>query len=233
MEPEVRSQMAWRSMVTVPIFVVRALRAGFRQMGVVRTLRLAGYEVGFDLIRGTKTSNLSGGLQTRYAGRLVRYEGTNPLIFRELLAKVPLTFSESVFLDYGCGSGRALLLAANFGFKKVVGVESSRELLKIANRNVEIIRQVRDECEYHLFCCDAAEFIVPSDVNVAYFFNPFGPEVLAPVILNLRRSLEQHPRELWVVYLFPRFSSFFVNSGFTCVHDRGREGVILRYAGPK
>src|SRR3989344_2191686 len=44
---------------------------------------------------------------------------------------------EEVFLDLGCGKGRALLAAAAFDFQRVVGVEISQRLCEIARANIK------------------------------------------------------------------------------------------------
>src|SRR5205085_6617351 len=62
-----------------------------------------------------------------------------PLPYRYLfdaLAKVPCG-PEDVFLDYGCGKGRALVAAASRGFGEVIGVELAPELCAAAEANVK------------------------------------------------------------------------------------------------
>jgi predicted RNA methylase len=44
--------------------------------------------------------------------------------------------AEYTFIDFGCGKGRAALLASEFGFREVVGVELNTKLAEIAQTNV-------------------------------------------------------------------------------------------------
>jgi cyclopropane fatty-acyl-phospholipid synthase-like methyltransferase len=53
------------------------------------------------------------------------YSATKARGFRTLMRKLDLP-KASVFVDLGSGKGRVLLLAAQYGFEKVVGVEYSQ-----------------------------------------------------------------------------------------------------------
>jgi SAM-dependent methyltransferase len=108
---------------------------------------------------------------------------------------------ESVFLDYGCGRGRALVAASTLGFAKVIGVEIVPELLAEATANLERATP-RLRCRNHeLIHADAMEYVPPGEVDSIYFFNPFRGEVLAAAIRNVETSLRRSPRPLTIVYL--------------------------------
>ena len=47
------------------------------------------------------------------------------------------------------------------------------------------------------------QFEFPPEPSIIYFFYPFERFVMEPVIDNLNRSLAQHPRDVFVVYLNP------------------------------
>ena len=51
--------------------------------------------------------------------------------FRRLMRTLSLP-PGSGFVDFGCGKGRVLLLAAGFGFARITGVEFAKELCDIA-----------------------------------------------------------------------------------------------------
>lgn len=65
---------------------------------------------------------------------------------------------------------------------------------------------------------DAAEFQFPADSPVLYLYNPFGPEVIRKVLSNLEKSLSEHPRSCWVVYVNPLHHEIFANCGFLHTH---------------
>jgi SAM-dependent methyltransferase len=67
------------------------------------------------------------------------YGPVNAWAFRDLLKKLNLPKTWH-FVDLGCGLGRACLLAAEYGFEKVTGVELAPELCTTARENVASYR---------------------------------------------------------------------------------------------
>jgi len=47
------------------------------------------------------------------------------------------------------------------------------------------------------------DYVVPDDVTVAYFANPFTGSIFAAVLDNLLSSLQRNPRTLRLIYLNP------------------------------
>ena len=117
----------------------------------------------------------------------------------EVLDQIPLDKKESVFLDYGCGKGRALVVASTFPYRRVIGVELSEELVVSARENVAAMRGRRAK-SVDLVAADAALYPVPDDANVIFFFNPFSGEVLRKVIDNLYASLKRAPRTVYIIF---------------------------------
>lgn len=133
------------------------------------------------------------------------------------------------FLDYGAGKGRALIVALWRGFEKVIGIELSPVYCAIANNNVTAVLAKYPTRTVEIIQGDAVDFDMPDDVSVAYFFDPFGREVMPAVIERILKSLHRLPREFHVVYANPRFVDLFIISGFVRVCGGNEEGVILRW----
>jgi SAM-dependent methyltransferase len=113
-------------------------------------------------------------------------------------------YSQYTFVDVGSGKGRMLFVAAEYPFRRVIGVEFAMGLHEQALENIERYRHSRQRCgEIESICGDAAEFEFPEEDMVVYLFNPFGPEVMGRMLVNLERSLERHPRRVTVVMLWP------------------------------
>src|SRR5690606_37629429 len=68
------------------------------------------------------------------------YVPTTASIIYEIIGSLDLHPNEFTFVDMGSGKGRALLVASEFAFKKIVGIEISDELHRIAERNVELFK---------------------------------------------------------------------------------------------
>ena len=111
------------------------------------------------------------------------------------------------FIDLGCGKGRALIVAANMGFKQVIGVEFAHELAETAKKNLEILGITNAVVEH----ADAAEYDFPSGGIVVFLFNPFYEEVMQKVIANLKRSL---PKKVYVIYVNPTCAELFDSCDF-------------------
>ena len=50
---------------------------------------------------------------------------------------------------------------------------------------------------------DARRFEVPEDANVFYFYDPFGPTVMTPVLERIEESLTRSARRIFIIYLAP------------------------------
>ena len=112
--------------------------------------------------------------------------------------------SEYTFIDMGSGKGRMLFVAAEYPFRRVMGVEFSGDLHEQALANIGTYKHRRQRCrDIESVHADAAAFEFPDEKLVIYMFNPFGPEVMRAMLANLERSLERSPRHVVVVMLWP------------------------------
>jgi SAM-dependent methyltransferase len=125
-----------------------------------------------------------------------------------------------VFLDCGSGKGRIVLAAACDSFHRVIGVEISPTLNRIAQRNLESARP-RLRCrDVELVTVDAAAYEFPDDLTCVFIYNPFRGAVLAAVIENLRRSLARTPRAFSLIAANPdRFEEALAGANWIAKTD--------------
>jgi SAM-dependent methyltransferase len=124
-------------------------------------------------------------------------------------------YSQYTFIDMGSGKGRVLFVAAEYPFRKVVGVEFDRGLHELSVANIERYKHRRRRCgEMESVNADAAGFEFPAGKLVIYMFNPFGPEVLGRMLDNLERSLERAPQHVAVVMLWPEYADVVARRGW-------------------
>jgi hypothetical protein len=146
----------------------------------------------------------------------IRYQPTSVDEFGELMAMLDVDHTEYVFVDYGSGKGRVLMLAADYPFKRIIGVEFSPPLVEIAERNIATLGA--DGARIENLAIDATEFEPPLAPLVAYLFNPFAPTVARPVFERLRASLDEHPRPAYVVVTGPpELAAAIEEAGFSPV----------------
>lgn len=136
-----------------------------------------------------------------------RYQGSDTVRFRELINALPVDLTEYTFVDFGSGKGRALLLASEFPFKRIIGVEFSPELNDCAQQNLRRFPVELQRCRnIELVSADVVDYELPLDPCVLYFYNPFGELVLRRVLDNVRASVERCLRPMFLVFVgaFPR-----------------------------
>lgn len=133
---------------------------------------------------------------------------------RELLVAAESGASETVLVDLGSGKGRVLLVAQEFPFKRIVGVEWSGELHAIAQTNVAIaaVSGQAPDARFELLQMDAAAYAFPTEPLVVFLFNPFGAATMAHVVANLELTLAAYPRRVIVIYANPLHGDFFAQS---------------------
>lgn len=120
----------------------------------------------------------------------------------EILSALPVDPATTTFVDLGCGRGRALLVAAERGFRRCVGVELDPGLAHQARDNAR--RFAGPRAGIQVVDRDVVEFEWPAEPSAAFLFNPFGPETMRRVVANVERSLRESPRPFVVAYLNPR-----------------------------
>ena len=134
----------------------------------------------------------------------VWYHPTHPKLLFEVLRALEIRYERYAFIDLGSGKGRVLLVASEFPFVEVRGVEFARELHETACENIRRYRsgsqKTRNVRSIH---ADAIEFEFPASPLVLFLANPFGPGVLVPVLRNLQASLTAHPRDTIILYAAP------------------------------
>jgi hypothetical protein len=177
----------------------------------------------FDVIHGTETRKLReiGSLDIDSPNTIhaVRYQPSSALLVNEILAGLQLHHSDYVFIDYGSGKGRVLLTASHFPFLRIIGIEFSAELHKVAVRNVEI--QLPGDRRIEPICQDVVDFEPPREPLVCYFYNPFDEVVLLQVVKKLLDSFRAKPRSLFAIYVDPKHSHIFDAHGWVLHKEHG------------
>jgi SAM-dependent methyltransferase len=135
------------------------------------------------------------------------YQPTDSALFREMLEALRQQagdFQDFVFIDLGSGKGRTLLMASDYPFRRIVGVELLPALHQIAQENLSKYQSEKQKCfALESVCADAVQFAFPAEPTVLYLFHPLPESGLRRVIDDLERSLQMHPRALYVLYHNP------------------------------
>jgi SAM-dependent methyltransferase len=134
----------------------------------------------------------------------LHYQGASEREFRRLVESLPGGAKELTFVDIGAGKGKALVMAADCGFHRVIGIELSTDLAEAARVNVRRYRERHHaDTSFEVVCADASAYALPAEPCVLYMYNPFRAEIMVRMLENIERSLEEHPRRLIVCYQNP------------------------------
>jgi hypothetical protein len=165
------------------------------------------------------------------------YEPVRVRNFRSLLSAVDLDPAAGTFVDLGAGRGRALLLAANAGFRSVIGIEldaglaaqgrrnlarwAARHGGRAAGRTFSVVQQ------------DAGKVTIPDGPVVIFLYNPFGPATLRRVLDRVVESHRVAPRPIRVCYVNPVHAGVLdAHPGLVC-RARSEHWVVYRVEAPR
>ena len=115
------------------------------------------------------------------------------------------------------------MLASEYPFKQIVGVEFSSQLDKIAKKNIHTYQSRTQKCKaLTTVCMDAINFPLPSGNLLVFMANPFNEPVMAKVLGNIETSAQADPREIYIVYSNPQCGALFDHAKFlTKLTDKG------------
>jgi len=153
-------------------------------------------------VHGVDTSGLvpAKHLVTGHANdeHVTAYYGVAPSILRTLIDQwretiPPHPISSYTFIDIGAGKGRGLLVASEYHFRKVVGIELNPALAATARDNVALWARAHAAdstapqlAPIEVLEQDALDFDFPTTPTLLFLFHPFE----APVLRQLLRRIE-------------------------------------------
>ena len=171
----------------------------------------------FDQVHGTDTSGLvpARDLMTGHPNdeHVTAYYAVAPSILRSLVdqwhkTNPPHHITDYTFLDLGSGKGRAILLASEFPFRQVIGVELNPAMVTIAEANVELWRQAHAEdptadaiAPIQIVGDDALNLPLPATPTVIFLFHPFEEPVLKPLLRRIEAAFSTRRGSLDLLYV--------------------------------
>jgi SAM-dependent methyltransferase len=208
--------------------LVTRFRRALRTHGPRRTLRLLGKRVHreffpppipihpFDLRHGIETSGLLFADQLisghAHDDHINAYWGTPPSGFAGILAQwqqtlpgTPHTIHDYTFLDIGSGKGRAVMLASEAPFLRILGVELNPELASIAETNLALWCTFPHACgDIAVLNVDALAAPIPDSPTVLYIYNSFNLYVMVPLLERLQALARLRATPIDLIYAAPQ-----------------------------
>lgn len=181
--------------------------SSIRSRGIWRTLEIIAELPSnfiFDFKYGTDTARNLGLNALEVVGsnksRATWAESTQQGPFRKLMRQLQLPFNGD-FIDLGSGKGKVLLLASEYPFKNILGVEFAEELNRICRENIRRYarkKPLRDNIQ--VITADVVDYRFSGREEMIYISNPFDGIILGQVLHNIIESLKANDRPLWIVY---------------------------------
>jgi hypothetical protein len=222
--PRIRRSLAERGLLCT------VLRAPILPLHLVREHRNASELAAhagrsdFDLRYGVETDGDVGGDRTFLSDLEIPsanwiygkdYSAIAPDRFFGVLSSFRLNWEEFAFVDLGSGKGRALLLATEFPFQKIVGIEFAPALHAVALRNIQSYSSPTQRCKsVQSICMDFTEFRLPAEPCLVYLFDPCREKTLEKTLHNVHMSWREHPRRIVLVYVSPVHERVFDSAAF-------------------
>jgi SAM-dependent methyltransferase len=214
----------WRSLLDL------AATTGSAMLELMPSRRKARFgDLDYDWEHSVDTTRSDVGFRTQLLTGITGrpYFATEPWLFEQIMQALAFSVQQSgvspsvahgtlqdfTFIDLGSGKGRVLLMASEYPFKRIIGVEFMPELHRTAQKNIACYPNDREQCrQIETVCMDAREFQFPDGPLVVYLFNPFPESTFAQVLENLRLSVEQAPRPVYIAYRFTEFENLLAQA---------------------
>lgn len=143
------------------------------------------------------------------------YIGSQPSIVRRGLSALG-TYGDYTFIDYGCGKGRPIVVAGEFPFQSVTGIELSPNLAATARLNIaKVARRFPERQGVTIVCADVCDFPLPPDKLACFNYHAFGPEIVARIIKKFETALAGDTPHMFLIYYNPvHFELFDASPAF-------------------
>ncbi len=148
-----------------------------------------------------------------------RYEPARVAELRRTLARLrELAGPDTLLVDLGSGKGRILMVGAEVGFRRAIGVEFAAELCESARKNFQAFQEsTGNTADLTIFEGDVLSYPIENCDTLFTLFNPFDDVITERFFERLARSAAEHPRRILIclyntptVDLIRRVTSFEV-----------------------
>ena len=210
--------------------LVSALWRALRELTPSR--RQARYgDLDYDLEQSVNTTRANVSFKTQLMATLSgsAYYASDPWLFEPMIKALPIRFDEFTFIDLGSGKGRALFLAAEYPFRRIIGIELVPELNRACEENILAFKSGHAKASrIESLCMDARDFQFPPEPLVIYLFNPFPEPVFAAVMENLGNSAVENPRPIYIAYRYVELERFLAESDWLTKVAGAEQWAIYR-----
>lgn len=184
-------------------------------------------------INTTSFNNLSRfNIKGNQLAHATEYMPVSYFTIEQLFSHLPENAKAGTFLDIGCGKGRAMCIAAHYGFSNVSGIDFAKEMIDTAAKNLIRTKEMFPDLQYELSWADITTLEIEKEVSTVFLFNPFDEILMKSVVQKIKTSLINYPRAIHIMYASPRHEELFFAAGFDVIFRVKKlnylEGIILQ-----
>jgi hypothetical protein len=129
------------------------------------------------------------------------YGAVNQDFFREIFRSIPGPLTPYAFVDVGSGKGAAVLMAGEFPFRRLIGLELTPELIAIARTNVQKFNaSTGSQLDPLWVHCDFFKWPLPDEPLLFFFNNPFPDQITLEALVALERAVAVHRHPVLLVF---------------------------------
>ena len=208
-----------------------------RTWGVIKIILFIPYELYYMFKIKTHTlfsvNNIELDVESEEKLNATEYFPTPYYIVSKVFKLVKNELVGSIFIDIGCGAGRVLTFVYKFKPKKIIGVEFSKNLFLIAEKNLSVFFKNKKNVDWELIHKNIINYSIPKNANVFFFYDPFDAKIMDKVIKKIKLSVKKQKRQILIIYISPRNRDLFSNNGFRLIHSEinsfNKGFVVFKY----
>ena len=131
------------------------------------------------------------------------YEATSYFFLERLFTVFPFVENDRM-VDFGCGKGRVLFMAAQYSCKHATGYENNARRYNILEANLTSYQQKHGQNSQIIIRKENAQSAHIDDMaNKFFFFEPFHINIFKQVLANIMHSLDIRQREITIILYLP------------------------------
>ena len=146
------------------------------------------------------------------------YQACNYYILEKGFDYIRSIHENKSLVDFGCGKGRAIVVAAHYGFESLTGIDFAPALCNIAEKNIEEVKQKYPLANFNIICDDVVNYEIKENENLFFFFNPFDHVIMLKVVKNILASFRKKERKIYVMYANPVHKEILLSANFKEVY---------------
>lgn len=130
------------------------------------------------------------------------YRVTWGSLIHRAMSKLRIDHRRYSFIDYGAGKGKAMLMASDYPFQRIIGLEYSERLHAIAAANCRTYRSDAQKCHaFEPILIDVLNYDPPPGPIVCFMCNPFDHATMHVVFDRWRARHDSGETDMRILYL--------------------------------